>query len=177
MKKFLLALLLTVPAFGAISDGAKYKLNNNMGQAAREADLGTVIDEGGQRGLFKEGHQAKNVLIATYDVAVQGGASLVEHETGVSLPDGAIITRSYIDIVTALTGGGTTIAVKTQSDNDIKTATAVGSWGIGILEGQSTGSAATMLKMTAERGVRVKVANSALTAGKFNVYIEYVMGE
>lgn len=177
MKKFLLVMLAALPALAGISDGAKYKLNNQMGKAAREANLGTIIAEGGDRGSVANGHQPQQMLVGEYDYDTLGGHSLAVIELGVSLPDNAIITRSFVDVVTALAGVGATVSVGTESSTDILNAVAVTSMGVGLVEGVSTGTAATMKKMTAERGIRVDVNTSALTAGKFKVYLEYVMGE
>lgn len=177
MKQIFLVMLLAATSFAAIPAGDVYKLNNYMGQAAKDANLGTVVNEGGERGLARDGHQPKQILVGTYDYSVLGGQSLSVIELGVSLPDNAIITRSYIDVITALVGAGSTIALYTEAANDVKTATAVASWGIGFLEGQSTGTAASFKKMTAERGLRMEISGNALTAGKFKAYVEYVMSE
>lgn len=177
MKKFLLALLVTVPIFGAISERNKYKLNNAMGQVARQANLGTILDEGGTRGVAKDGHQPKQMLVGTYDFATMGGGSVGTIELGVSLPDNAIVTKSYIDVLTAPAGVGATIAIRTESAADIKAATAIASYS-GFVAGEQTGSGVTaFVKTTAERALGINIANTALTAGKFKVYLEYVVSE
>ncbi len=175
MTKFLLLLLVSANLFGAISADKKYKLNQYMGAVGSQVQLGTLIDEGGQKGLAKDGHQSKQLLVGTYDFTVQGGASATSLHLGVSLPSKAIITRSFIDTVTALAGTGATVAVSTgEAYQDIKSQTAIGTYS-GVIEGVSTGTAANMKEMSAERGVYVTIANTALTAGKFKVFIEYVM--
>lgn len=177
MTKFLLLLLVSANLFGAISTDKKYKLNQYMGAVGSQVQLGTLIDEGGQKGLAKDGHQSVQLLVGTYDFTVQGGASATSLHLGVSLPSKAIITRSYIDTVTALAGTGATVAVSTgEAYENIKAQTAIASYADQI-DGVSSGAASAFKKQTAERGVYVDVKNTALTAGKFKVYIQYVMSQ
>lgn len=176
MKKLLIGLLIAPIAMGAISDDKKYKLNQAMGGVASEVQLGTLLDEGGQRTLVKDGHQAKQLVVGTYDYAVHGGNSVGDRHLGVTIPDNAIITRSYIDVVTTIVGQGAALVLTTETTGDVKGSTAITSFS-GQVEGVSTGTAATMKKMTADRGLLLDINNTALTAGKFKVYIEYVMSE
>ncbi len=178
MKKILLALMVALPALAGVSTGSVYKLNNAMGKAAREANLGTIVAEGGDRGSTENGHMPQQMLVGEYDVASLGGHSLAVIELGVSLPDNAIITRSFVDVLTSFTGTGATVSIGSEASTDILNAVAVtGLVADTRVEGVSTGTAATMKKMTAERGIRVDVNTSAVTAGKLKVYLEYVMGE
>ena len=98
-------------------------------------------------------------------------------ELGVSLPDNAIIVYSYLDILTQPVGTGATVSVKTESAGDVLAATSVASLPVGFKVGVSDHTAANFKKMTAARGVKVKIASSALTAGKFKVYLHYVVSE
>lgn len=131
--------------------------------------------------LGEELHKTVNVVKALYSFAIQGGAvgsvNLVDSVTGlaVKLPSGAIITKSWIDVLTTPTSGGSaTIALTANSAGDILAALAMDSL-TGIYAGVSTGVAANMKKMTAERTLLATIAVAALTAGKFNVFVEYVL--
>lgn len=177
MKSFLLLLVICTQLHAAISTDKRYKISNYMGEMAKEVDLGKLMDEGGTQDLVKDGNSVLHLLTATYDFSVNGGASVADIGLGSSLPSKAIITRSYIDVVTAPVGPGATVAFKTESAGDVLAATAITSLGVGRVEGVSTGTAATMKKTTAARGVVMNVANSSLTAGKIRVYIQYVMSE
>lgn len=178
MKKFLLIALVTTQIFGAVSNGRKYKLDHQMGQAAGEAQLGTLIDEGGERGVVKDGHQAKTLAVATYDFSVLGGATTTSggSSLGVTLPANAIITRSWVDVITPLVGSGSSISIGTKAVGDVM-ALATASGMTTQIEGVSTGTAATMKKMTADTTVKYVNYYAPLTAGKFKVYIEYVMSQ
>lgn len=125
---------------------------------------------------------AYGVVRLSYDFAVQGGAVgtvslLDENGKPFLLPVGAIVTRSYIDVVTpATTSASGTIAISTgQTAADVLGATAAASF-TGILEGVSTGTAANMKKISTSAKTPVAViATGALTAGKAYVFLEYVL--
>lgn len=118
-------------------------------------------------------------LMATYDFSVLGGAVgsvNLKDANGMDakLPENAIILDSLIDVITAPTSGGSaTIAFTAQSAGDLKAATAIASY-TGLVAGVPVGTAATSIKMTADRTLTATIATAALTAGKINVYVEYV---
>jgi hypothetical protein len=144
----------------------------------------------------QEGIFAKRVAVATYDVAVDGGAAGT-HGTGVYLPDNFVVERVIIDVVTTFTDGDdddATIAVQIQAADDVVAAAAVSAagdiWDAGI-RGSKIGFpnfgadaahdsavevaalfAANMLKLTAEREIAVVTAVDTLTAGKMNIYVQ-----
>lgn len=118
-----------------------------------------------------------NLASFEYDFAVHGGAigdiSLVND----SLPDDAIILDGIIDVKTALVGSGATVALKALSSEDILAATAITSLTLAALVATvPVGTAATALKMTASGGLTMTVATAALTAGRFVVHLQYVIG-
>ena len=120
---------------------------------------------------------------AQYDFAVDGGA-VSAIGLGVTIPDNAIIVGGFIEVITTCTTASTdggTMAISVQGANDIVTATAVSAggniWDAGLHDiiPDSTGS--TAVKTTAAREVTATIASHAFTAGKFNVWLEYVIGE
>lgn len=124
----------------------------------------------------------KHVMRALYDFSVSGGAvgaiSLLD-ETGKAaiIPNKAIITNVYIDVLTQPTSGGSaTIALGCNTASDIKAATAIASY-TGIVAANPVGTAASAIKMTADRTVTATVAVAALTAGKMYVMVEYILSE
>lgn len=129
-----------------------------------------------------EKQQVMQCVRATYDFAVHGGA-VGAKSLGVSLPEGAIIVDSLIDVVTTCTTAGNdagTMAIHVQSANDIVSAIAVSNggnpWDAGLHAGVPVGTAATAIKLTADRVVTATIATQAFTAGKFHVFLWYVMG-
>ena len=113
---------------------------------------------------------------AEYDFAVDGG-DVGDISLGVTIPDNAIIVGGFIEGITSVTSGGSaTVAVKLQSAADVAGAT-----GKATLTGTAVVPCSAVLstpfKLTAQRTVTITVATAAITAGKFNVWIEYFVGE
>jgi hypothetical protein len=121
---------------------------------------------------------------------------------GVYLPAKAIIKRIFVDVVTTFTSAGAdagTIAIHAQAADDIIAAIAISDasnvWDAGI-HGSKVGFpnlgadaahdsalevaalfAATAVKTTAIREITATVAVQALTAGKANIFVEYVISD
>ena len=117
----------------------------------------------------------------TYDFAVDGGAvSTITPSNSPTIPDKAIILGGTIDITTQLTSGGAaTIALGTSagsSTTSLKGATAVASWTAGQLALVPVFTAATYVKLTAAGRPTLTIATAALTAGKFDVNLLYIIG-
>lgn len=172
---FLMVALFTCFAFGHTNDyDTEYRLNNRMGAVASKAQLGTLIDK------------TVNLVVGKYSFATQGGATgsvnlyrnLKDTSSKVVIPSKAIIKRVWVDVLTNPTSGGSaTIALTTgQTAADLLAATLYSSV-TGLVDGKPDGTAAKMIKATADRTVSATIATAALTAGKFNVYIEYVLGD
>lgn len=126
-----------------------------------------------------DGHSYLHVAMATYDFAVDGGA-ISAIDLGVDIPDNAIIVDSLVDVITTLTSAtdAATIAIHTQSADDIVAAVAISAatdWDAGLHAGIPVGTAATAIKMTAARAITATIAVEAVTAGKFIVFIYYIM--
>tara|TARA_R110002020_G_scaffold45737_2_gene130645 strand:+ start:9134 stop:9667 length:534 start_codon:yes stop_codon:yes gene_type:complete len=120
---------------------------------------------------------------AGYDFSVDAGA-VSAIDLGVTIPDNAIIVGGFIEVVTTCTTASTdggTMAISVEGANDIVTATAVSAggniWDAGLHDiiPDSTGS--TAVKTTQARNVTATIASHAFTDGKFNVWLEYVIGE
>lgn len=140
----------------------------------RLKELGLTIEQQG-----KEGKIVERVARVIYDVATDLGTAGA-HTLGVKLPANTLITRSYLYIVTQFVDAGAgTVALHCEDANNIKTATDItGTAAGGLIEGASTGSAATMVgAITAECEVTATVATADQTAGKLVAYIHYVTFE
>lgn len=140
------------------------------------ANLPSLAGEKVGSNLMREKIQ---VAIGTYDFAVQGGAIGTVDLLGldgkpVVIPQGAIIMDSLIDVITqGATSTSATIALTAQTAGDIRAALGAASY-TGLLAGIPVGTAATSIKMTADRTLRATIATGTVTAGKFNVIIEYI---
>lgn len=130
--------------------------------------------------LGTELHKAKNVIRCTWDFAVQGGAVgsmllLDDQGNPAILPAKAIITQVYSDTVTAVTTSAAgTLSLGANTAIDLLGATAAATFS-GVQAGVPVGTAATMVKLTAQRQIAAAIATGALTAGKVNFFIDYVL--
>jgi hypothetical protein len=101
----------------------------------------------------------------------------------VNLPSGAIIKRAYTDVITTFTSAtdAATIGLGFVSDGatSIKAALAISNganfWDAGFHDCVQDGTAANFFKLTAERDFIMTVASEVLTAGKMNIFVEYVV--
>lgn len=170
MRKLLLGiLLLPVMAFATITAEQEFALNRLSG-VAKKYSLGTLL------------HKNVNVVVGKYSFAVQGGAvsdisllsDLNDTHSTITIPSGAVIKQVYTDTLTS--GAGGSLAFKLQSTADLVAAKNSSTF-TGIQAGVLTGAANLMIKLTAERTLKASITNSTVTAGKINVYVEYVLGD
>lgn len=119
---------------------------------------------------------------ATFDATA--GKAIASHGLGVTLPDNAIIVRSWYEVITTFvsTTDAGTIALGLPVDDvaGIKAAVAISDgadpWDAGIVEGIQTGAASAFsVKTTATRELTADVAVEALTAGVAVLFCEYVI--
>ena len=118
---------------------------------------------------------------AEYDFAVDGGL-VSAIDLGVTIPDNAIIVSGFIEVITTLTSSGdaATIAIHVLAANDIVTAVAISAaadWDAGIRSIIPVATGATAIKLTSAKTITATIAVEAVTAGKFNVHLFYVIGE
>jgi len=119
-----------------------------------------------------------------YDFAALGGAigalNLTDQaRADAKLPDNAVVTRAWLEGVTTPTSAGAaTIALGfTGSAAAFKAATAYTDATF-VADAASAANATVPLKTNAAAGVNViaTIAVAALTAGKFDVHVEYIPG-
>lgn len=174
MKFLVVFALLCLPTLASATITAEQEFAiNRMNSVARKHSLGTLLQK------------KVNVVVGKYSFAVQGGAvgavnllsDLTDATSLVKIPDNAVIKQVWIDVLTpGTTSASGTMAINLQSAGDLKGALAAASY-TGIVAGVPVGVAANMIKLTAERTLTGTIATGALTAGKWNVYIEYVLGD
>lgn len=141
---------------------ALYGLNQQAGAIFLRHKLGTRVVEG------------HTTAYGAYDFSKQGGA-IGSYDSGIHLPNGAVIRQVFFDVITAgTTSASGTVSFDANSTGDLKAALAAASW-TGEVAGIPVGSAATMVKLTAARTLYFSIATGALTAGKINAYVDYVL--
>jgi hypothetical protein len=172
--------------------------NHDIGIAAPEF---IVKNKSGVTRTKRAGTVVRELAVATFDPsATSGERTIAAHGLGVYIPTKAIITRVWVDVVTTFTSAtdAGTIALHLQAANDVVSAIAISDasnvWDAGI-RGSKIGVpaladtatetalvvnalfAASMLKLTAVRELTATVAVEALTAGKANIFVEYVISD
>jgi hypothetical protein len=134
--------------------------------------------------LYKSGTgAAKSIFQFVYDFSVLGGAtgSIPLTQINGPLPNNFIVQNAFIDTISGLTGGaGSTGAVTTgQGAGDLVIATVIAGAPFSTVGPKITipllGTIATWIKTTAQRTPALVVAVNAVTAGKFNLWIEGVL--
>lgn len=116
---------------------------------------------------------------AEFNVSSQKPAGT--YTLGLKLPAGAIVLQGLVDVVTTFTSAtdAATIALRIQSANDLVSAIAISNganpWDAGLKATVPVDTAATAIKLTAEREVQAVVAVETLTAGKLRVYVRYYL--
>lgn len=111
-----------------------------------------------------------------YSFATVGG-TIGAIPLGVTLPAHAIIVRSYIYTDAAITGTSSTVALSCGVANNIFSAASMTSITAGTFtEGVSTGAATVFKDVGAAAcAVTATIATANVTAGKFTVWIDYVV--
>lgn len=151
---------------------AQFSLNQASPGAMQKYQLGSLVT-----------YKKVWALKGTWNKATQAGTGTVnladEFNNSLKLPKGAIVTDCIIDVLTTPTTSGVTgIAFGTgQATNDLKANLAVASY-TGLVTCVPIGSAATAIKLTADRTPTVTFTGTTpATAGKINVIIQYVLSD
>lgn len=129
---------------------------------------------------MQSGAGSLQVLKATYDFAVDGGAiGTILLAASKIVPTGAIILGGIIDPITLPTSGGAaTIAVGLGSGANaagLKAAAAFGTYIPGTPLAVLPVWSAGFFETAADQKISVTIAGATVTAGKFAVHIVYVM--
>ncbi len=131
----------------------------------------------------RTGLGARHVRRFRYDFAVQGGAvgaiTLTDAEGRAAvLPDNAVIRDCYTEVITPMTSGGSA-TVKlgiTGNDDCFLAATAYNHASWDVADDITARNAELPLKTSAAVSVLATVATAALTAGTFDVVVEFDEG-
>lgn len=103
------------------------------------------------------------------------------HNLGVTLPISSVVVGGFVQVNTAFTGVGASIAIHVQAANDIVSAAAISGapWstiGQKAIVPKANTPESTGVVCTAARAITATVTGAALTAGKAVVFLYYVPG-
>jgi hypothetical protein len=120
----------------------------------------------------------KKYARAVYSFATNGGAvGDITLTTTPVIPSGALVTEAVIKVNTVLTGATATVALKLEAAADLNAADAISGapWSTtGVKRADKLGVENAGILTTAARSVVATVATAALTAGAFDVVVEYM---
>lgn len=134
-----------------------------------------AVQAGAGAGKVGLSYQVGRVKVARfyYDFATEGGAVGAITLRGETIPSGALVLASHIDVTTAVTSGGAaTVSLDLQAAADIRAAATLST--APALSTIAPKEALNAIKTTAARSVVATVAVAALTAGVFSVVLTYV---
>ena len=130
------------------------------------------------------GDARKRQAVYDYVFSRDGGAVGSFKLRGPVLPLNAIITDAYIDVVTALAGGGSaTVGLGFASTTDINAEDTVSGapWSTTGQKdadaGPEPGTESGYIKLTSAVGLQITIGTAALTDGQFSVYVNYDVSE
>lgn len=146
-----------------------------------------IQEKSGTTRTKRVGSVMREMAVATFDTAVNDSSGTANtttaaHGLGVYIPAKAIITKVVMQIVTGFTSAGSTatIALSMETAADMFAALAVsdtklstGPYTAGIQDGTTT----HFVQATVQREITATVAVQALTAGKMNIFIDYMIAE
>lgn len=142
-----------------------------MNSMSSKTQLGTLLRnrKGTLKGIIDVADSRQGGAVGAHNILDEDGNALV-------LPAGAIITQGYLDVITAMTSTGNngTVAINANSAGDLLAAVDADTKS-GITALVPVGTAATMVKTTAERTLQYTVATNALLTGKWHVFLDYVL--
>ncbi len=153
---------------------AQRYLLNRLNNGARSLLLGNLLSN------------QLNAAKGLYDFSIHGGAVStinlddVTNEFGttsnVVIPSGSIIWSGVVDTLTqGATSASGTFSLGLNTTTDLLGATAAASINNRVAL-VPVGTAASCVKLTADRTLTTSIATGAVTAGKFNVYLQYWQG-
>lgn len=137
--------------------------------STQDSALDTLANQAAQVGTLKS---VKVEFDASTDAKTVG-----THGMGITIPDNAIVLYVVQDVLTDLASAGSTGTFRLNLPTDGNLAAAITADGsnAGVTDGTPAWTAATAVKTTAAREVSYTIATEALTAGKLQALIVYVV--
>lgn len=174
MKKFILSLvLLATQAFAVLPSNGAYELDRS-GPLQRKYSMGSQLREAQTFGLKGQ-----------WSVASQGGAATTSYafknewlSEDITLPKGAIIRECFFDVVQSVTSATSSgkFSLDSNATGDLKAAAFANTFS-GRVACIPEGTLSNAVKLTAERTIQLTVGSEALSAGKVNLFLQYVLSE
>ena len=144
-----------------------------------------AVTEGKLSAYTADALHANRIARATFDFAVDGGTHNADYDMGADLPDNAVITRAWYEVMTTFESSTDAavfgIGLPTDDAQGIVAFASISSgtpFDAGYHEAIQTGTAANFAEKTTDaRAVTFNLSSTAdgdLTAGKLVLFMEYV---
>jgi hypothetical protein len=118
----------------------------------------------------------KRVLKVEYDYARDGGAVGSKVLRGPKLTACAVIDIGKIVVHESLTStGAATVGLKMVAPGDVKAAGVLSNWSAGVNATVPSGAAGNCIKTTEIGEVTMDIGVADLTAGRFELFLEYYL--
>ena len=115
--------------------------------------------------------------IYTWSITRDGGA-LGNRDTGINIPDNAIIFDGFVDVITACLPATNSFSLTMNSTNDLMTATDNNVDSTGLKATVPVGTVATGIKATADRDLYIVIGgDTAMTTGVAKVFLKYYQSQ
>lgn len=165
----------TIEARGTLSGDATVTDGGVLSIGANKVTEAMIAaPETNARGLLR-------VARATFDPSGDSSVRPIgTYSLGVSLPANAIIVRSYMRTKTAFQSSSSQAQVSffCETAGNIALSRFATSLSQGtVIDGFNSGTASVMKNITAACNISATVTGEALTAGKLNLFVEYVVAE
>lgn len=134
-----------------------------------------AVQAGAGSGKAGLSYQVARVKVARffYEFAVDGGAVGAITLRGETVPAGALVLATHVDVTTVTTSGGAaTVSLDLEAAADIRAAATLST--APALSTATPKESLSAIRTTAARSVIATVGTAALTAGKFSVLVTYV---
>jgi len=160
----------TIAGVKTFSDGIASDVTGNLTGNADTVTNGVYTTDIGTK--------VKGIAHAVYSFATDGG-DVGDIGLRTTVPDNAIVTHAWYDIITPFTSGGSaTVSIGLPTDGaaciQADLAFNNAAYAQGVHNGVAVGTTATMVKTTAAREITLVVGTAPLTAGVAHIYVEYV---
>jgi hypothetical protein len=137
-----------------------------------------IIEGTNKVGVGNLGSGEAGYLTVEYDSAVDSKETGSHNLRGGTLPSGAVIVDTLVRVQTKLESGGeATVLLTAESEGDIQASKKVSEapWKETKAARGAVTATGTPVTTTASRHIVAKIGTAALTAGKFQVVVKYLV--
>lgn len=145
--------------------------NPNGEQALTQNSAVTVYNK-----TYEQSSNIAKEAFGLYDYTVSGG-TIGNYNLGMGLPNKAVITKVWMDVITQPVGSGGSVGLSAASTSDMFNPLVTQNFTVGQWLGKPQGTSSTTVKLSAATGVTLNITGANLSAGKIAVFIDYLISD